>query len=152
MTTVTTRSGTAQVLAASALVTANSEQRVSIKPGEPPDLPVPSPLNLVTNGTFDNGLAAWQVVKDIEPGRGEPGEATVDTNSDQKTVHFLRHKEDDVPNMVGIRQELDRDVQGDESLVVSLDLQLLQQSVPGGGYQKLRVPGDDRPFLHRYLR
>ena len=140
VTTVTIRSGAAQVLAQSALVTANSEQRVSIKPGEPPELPVPSALNLVANGTFDDGLAAWQVVKDIEAGRGEPGEATVEANGDQKVVHFLRQREDDVPNMVGIRQEIDRDVQGYESLVVSLDLQLLQQSVPGGGYESSEYP------------
>ncbi len=139
-TLVTSRLGAAQVQAGGRLVDLQNDERVSVKAGQPPALPVPAALNLVRNGTFEEGtLTGWQVVRDVEPGR-DPGRVVVEQNGERDVVRFERHNEDDAPNMVGVQQTLNRDVQGYDSLVARLDLQLLNQSVPGGGYLSSEYP------------
>ncbi len=136
-TLVTSRFGVAQVQGAGSVVTANNEQRVSVTAGQAPDAAVPAPLNLVRNGAFDDGaLTGWNEVHE----GAQPGQALVETVGTQNVVRFVRRQEDDAPNMVGIRQTVNRDVQGYDSLSVRLDLQLLHQSVPGGGYQDSEYP------------
>jgi hypothetical protein len=67
-TLVTSRFGTAQVVGEGKPVTVQSEERVSVKAGQPPELPVPAAMNLVRNGTLDGGtLAGWQEVRDVAP-------------------------------------------------------------------------------------
>jgi hypothetical protein len=139
-TLVTSRFGTAQVVGEGKPVTVQSEERVSVKAGQTPDLPVPAAMNLVRNGTFDGGtLAGWQEVRDVAPGR-DPGSVIEEPSGERQVVRFVRRNEDDAPNMVGIQQMLNRDIQGYDSLVVRLDLQLLNQSVPGGGYLSSEYP------------
>lgn len=78
-TLVTPRAGTAEVQSASQTVTAHAEERVSVRTGSAPDLPVPAALNLLHNGTFENGsLTGWETVRDVAP-EVTPGEVTLET-------------------------------------------------------------------------
>jgi hypothetical protein len=139
-TQVRVRSGPAVIAAAGSAVTANSGERVSVATGLPPDLPVPAALNLVLNGTFEGRLTPpWDQIVEVAPGL-PPGEATVEDVGQRRAVRFSRQAEDGAPNRVGIAQTVDRDVQGYDSLVLRLDLQLLNQSVPGGGYLATEYP------------
>jgi hypothetical protein len=139
-TQVRVRSGPAVIAAAGRAVAANSGERVSVATGQSPGLPVPAALNLVLNGTFEDRLTPpWDPV--IEVGTGlPPGEVTVKDVGQRRAVQFSRQAEDGAPNRVGIRQTVDRDVQGYDSLVLRLDLELLNQSVPGGGYLATEYP------------
>lgn len=137
---VRVRSGPAVIAASGGAVTANSGERVTVAAGRPPDLPVPAAQNLVLNGTFEDRLTPpWDQI--IEVAEGLPrGKVTVESVGQRQAVRFSRRAEDGAPNRVGIAQTVDRDVQGYDSLVLRLDLQLLNQSVPGGGYLATEYP------------
>ena len=139
-TQVTALAGSAQVEAAGTQVTAGAGQRVSVAAGRAPGLPVPAEQNYVQNGTFEGELApAWQEVQEVAPDY-QPGTITRETIGHRQVVRFYRKAEDGVPNMVGLTQELDQDVMGHDSVVLQLDLQLLNQSVPGGGLRGSEYP------------
>lgn len=132
--------GAAQVVAAGTLVVVNSDERVSVVAGHPPDLPVPAALNLVLNGTFEGRLnPIWQEVVEVAPGL-TPGQVSTEKVGQRRAVRFTRRAEDGAPNKVGVQQVMNRDVQGYDSLVLRFDLQLLYQSVPGGGYLASEYP------------
>ncbi|MCX6028540.1 MAG: hypothetical protein NT169_04455 [Chloroflexi bacterium] len=141
-TVVRVRLGTAQVIAANTLVTVHSGERVSVRADAPPDLPVTDALNLVLNGSFDGRLApTWQSVSNIETGKGlQPGVVTQEQNDGRQMLRFTRTEEDGAPSEIGVQQAVNRDVQGYDSLVLRLDVQLLYQSVPGGGYRASEYP------------
>jgi hypothetical protein len=139
-TQVRVRSGEADVMAAGRVVVANTGERVSVITGHAPELPVPAALNLVLNGTFEDRITPpWQKIQEVPSGL-PPGEITVEDIGERRAVRFTRRAEDGAPNRVGLQQSLDRDVQGYDSLVLSFDLQLLYQSVPGGGYLATEYP------------
>jgi hypothetical protein len=140
MTQVRTRAGAAQVLAANREVTANSGERVSIIAGGPPELPVPAALNLVLNGKLEGRLSPlWQEV--IRVGVGlMPGRITQEIVDQRPVVRFSRKTEDGAHNEAGLKQEINRDVQGYDLLTLRLDLKLRYQSVPGGGYLASEYP------------
>jgi hypothetical protein len=139
-TQVRVRVGPAEISAAGRTVTANSGERVSVAAGRPPDLPVPAALNLVLNGSFEGRLTPpWDPIIEVAAGL-PPGKVTEESVGQRQAVRFSRRAEDGAPNRVGITQKVDRDVQGYDSLVLRLDLQVLNQSVPGGGYLATEYP------------
>ena len=139
-TQVRSRSGPAQILAAGTEVTANSGERVSVLGGSAPGLPVPGAQNLVLNGSFESRLSpAWNQIAEIAPGL-DPGMVTEALDGQRNVVQFTRSLEDGAHNVVGIQQAINRDVQGYDSLALRLDLKLLNQSVPGGGYLASEYP------------
>jgi hypothetical protein len=135
-----TRAGVAQVLAANRQVTVNTGERVTVIAGRPPDLPVPAALNLVLNGKLEGRLSTpWQEV--IKVGAGlTPGKITQEVVDQRQVVRFNRKTEDGAHNEIGLKQDINRDVQGYDSLTLRLDLKLLYQSVPGGGYLASEYP------------
>lgn len=139
-TQVRARSGTAQVAAAGTEVEANSGERVTVPAGRAPTLPVPGAQNLVLNGEFTPPLApAWKQIAEVATGL-VPGEVRLEMDGPREVVRFSRRTEDGAPNKVGVAQVVNRDVQGYDSLVMHLDLKLLYQSVPGGGYLASEYP------------
>jgi hypothetical protein len=70
----------------------------------------------------------------------EPGKVAQALDGQRNVVRFSRSLEDGAHNVVGIQQVINRDVQGYDSLALSLDLKLLSQSVPGGGYLASEYP------------
>jgi hypothetical protein len=139
-TQVRTRTGSAAVLAAGREVTANTGERISITAGRSPDLPIPSALNLVLNGKLEGRFSPpWQEV--IKGSSGQtPGKITQEMVDQRQAVRFSHKTEDGAHNEVGLKQDINRDVQGYDSLVLRLDLKLLYQSVPGGGYLASEYP------------
>ncbi len=139
-TQVRVRAGPAAVMAEGREVTANSGERVSVTAGRPPDLPVPAALNLVLNGAFEGRLTPpWNEIVEVAQGL-PPGTIAVDTVGQRRVVRFSRRAEDGAPNRVGLQQTINRDVQGYDVLQFRLDLQVLYQSVPGGGYLATEYP------------
>lgn len=139
-TQVRARFGAAQVLAANRQVTANTGERVSVAAGRPPELPVPMAINLVLNGKLEGRLSPpWQEVVKVAPGL-TPGKITQEIVDQRQVVRFSRKTEDGAHNEVGLKQDINRDVQGYDSLTLRLDLKLLYQSVPGGGYLASEYP------------
>jgi len=139
-TQVRVRSGQAQVEAANVQVTANGGERISVQAGRAPSLPVPGAENLVRNGAFEGELAPhWEKVVTVSAGLAA-GDITTETDGQRRVVRFTRRTEDGAPNTAGVQQTLDRDIQGYDSLVLRLDLKLLYQSVPGGGYLASEYP------------
>ncbi len=139
-TQVRTRAGTAQVLAAGRQVNVNSGERSSVIAGGPPDLPVPTALNLVLNGKLEGRLAPpWQEVIKVGVGLA-PGKIIQQSIDQRQVVRFSRRTEDGAHNEAGLRQDINRDVQGYDSMSLRLDVRLLYQSVPGGGYLASEYP------------
>lgn len=140
-TQVRVRSGNVQVLSEGHEVTVSGGERATVAAGQPPELPVPDMLNLVLDGRFDGRLSPpW--VSYVNLGRPdlEPGKVTQEQVGERQVVRFTRKTEDNAPNEVGLRQDVNRDVQGYDALELRFDLQLLNQSVPGGGYQASEYP------------
>ena len=138
---VRTRSGSGHVLAQGREVTVNSGERVVVTAGQPPELPLPDTLNLVLNGRFEGRLSPpWQDHVILSQANLEPGKIALTQDGQRQAVRFSRKTEDGAPNEVGLQQDVNRDVQGYDSLVLRFDLQLLNQSVPGGGYQASEYP------------
>ncbi len=141
-TVVRVRSGAAEVTAAGTRVGAQSGERVSVPTGRSPALPVPDALNLVLNGSFEGRLPpTWREVINIREGF-PAGKVIQESMGQRQTVRFVRRTEpeDGVPNEAGLLQAVNRDVQGYDSLVLRLDLQVLQQSVPGCGERASECP------------
>ncbi len=139
-TQVRARAGTAQVLAAGRQVTINSGERSSVIAGGPPDLPVPAALNLVLNGKLEGRLSPpWQEVVKVGAGL-VAGKITQQSADQRQVVRFSRRTEDGAHNEVGLKQDINRDVQGYDSMSLRLDVKLLYQSVPGGGYLASEYP------------
>jgi hypothetical protein len=139
-TQVTAVAGSAVVTAARSQVTVGEGQRVAVSTGRAPGLPVPAEQNLVLNGAFTGELVPnWKQVVEVD-GAHEPGAVSREMDGERHVVHFTRRAEDGMPNMVGLRQDLNQDVQGQDRLVLQLDVQLLNQSVPGGGWRASEYP------------
>jgi hypothetical protein len=140
-TQVRARSGSGLVQSEGRQVTVNGGERVTVKAGQPPELPVPDTLNLVLNGSFEGRISPpWQTYVSLGQADLEPGKVTLEEIGQGQAVRFTRKTEDGAPNEVGLTQDVNRDVQGYDSLVLRFDLELLNQSVPGGGYQASEYP------------
>ena len=140
-TQVRARSGSGLVQSEGRQVTVNGGERVTVKAGQPPELPVPDTLNLVLNGDFEGRISPpWQTYVNLGQADLEPGKVTLEEVGQGQAIRFTRKTEDGAPNEVGLTQDVNRDVQGYDSLVLRFDLELLNQSVPGGGYQASEYP------------
>jgi hypothetical protein len=139
-TQVRTRAGVARVVAAGREVAAGTGERVGIDAGQRPSLPVPAALNLVLNNKLEGRLSPpWQEVVKVGAGL-PPGRITQETVDQRQVVRFTRRAGDGAHNEAGLRQEINRDVQGYDDLNLRLDLKLQNQSVPGGGYLASEYP------------
>ena len=137
---ITTLSGSARVRAAGAEVSAEAGQRVAVSTGRAPGLPVPAEQNLISNGTFSADLMpSWEKVVEIDPDH-QPGEVSLTTVGERPAARLYRRAEDGAPNMVGVQQVLNEDVSGLDSLVLQADVQILNQSVPAGGWRASEYP------------
>jgi hypothetical protein len=140
-TQVRARSGSGLVQSEGRQVTVNGGERVTVTAGQPPEIPVPDTLNLVLNGGFEGRISPpWRNHINLSQANLEPGKITLEEIGQGQTVRFTRRTEDGAPNETGLIQDVNRDVQGYDSLVLRFDLELLNQSVPGGGYQASEYP------------
>lgn len=94
--------------------------------------------NLVVDGTFAAGLESWpsyQVAENITPGT-----VNFDVRQGRSVAYFIRQGDDIFHNEIGIRQIIARDVNVYESLILQLDVNILFQSVSGGGSMVSEFP------------
>lgn len=162
LTEVVVRYGGATVLANGSGVELTTGQRTQVAEGEAPALPMPAAQNLIVNGNFTESLLpAWQVDQFQASAEAEPGRAEIVIAGGRRAVFFSRMGKNGIHSEVGISQVINRDVLDYESLVLRIDVQLLYQSLSGGGYLSSEFPvmvridykdvyGFDRFWVHGF--
>ncbi|MGQ9517595.1 MAG: hypothetical protein ACUVWB_06565 [Anaerolineae bacterium] len=162
LTEVVVRYGDATVLANGNGVKLTTGQRTQVAEGGAPALPMPAAQNLIVNGNFTEPLSpAWQTDQFQASAEAEPGRAEIVIAGGRKAVFFSRMGENGIHSEVGISQVINRDVLDYESLVLRMDVQLLYQSLSGGGYLSSEFPvmvridykdvyGFDRFWVHGF--
>lgn len=122
-------------------VSVSRGERTSVERGHAPASPVPASRDLVSNGTFDDGLDGWSVYNEQGADGGVVnGQAEVVSVGDRNAVRLSRMGEDGNHCETGIVQEINRDVRDFNSLKLHADVQLLYQSLSGGGYLSSEYP------------
>lgn len=154
------RSGKAQITTSDGEeATLGSSQRALARPASESLLILPAERNLVINGDFAAPLTeGWEVYhKDVQ--QEPPGTVTVETVGGRSAARFRRvgqgHAE------VGIRQQVNYDVRDFSSLILHLNVMVLEQSLPGCGSLGSECPilvridykdvdGTDRTWYHGF--
>jgi hypothetical protein len=114
--------------------------RTVMSESEPPSEPVAAQRNLIVNGDFSGPfLETWETYtvagQNVVPGRVEAGE-----RDGRRIAHFVRRVGDSVHTEVGIRQQIDQDVNVYESLRIELYTRIDYQSLEGAGYVSTEFP------------
>jgi hypothetical protein len=140
-TQATARFGKTQVAANDAAVTLNAGERTTVRLNEGPAAPLPAQQNLIVNGDFADDLSpSWQT-EHYEQGENlSAGRVEVTNSAGRRAVMFIRDGEEGVHTETRIKQFVDRDVRDFESLVLRLDVLVLQQSLAGAGYLSSEFP------------
>lgn len=143
LTQVTVREGAATVSSQGNTVALQKGERSAIPQNQPPSEATAAEQDLVHNGDFsDNSLAGWEsdiFVPDNAQGRVN---ATVSLDRiDGRFVVLLKSTgEDNIHTDAAIEQQINKDVQDFQSLRINVDIQLNEQSLPGGGFQGSEFP------------
>ena len=95
--------------------------------------------NLMRNGNFTEPMRdTWEsyvVAQNVTPGK-----VSIMERDGRRVGYFVRQGEDNVPTEVGIRQNINKDVNVYDKLYLQLDAKLLFQSLPGAGYLSSEYP------------
>lgn len=129
-------------------VTLKRGQRTEVLAGGSPRLPMPSEVNLISNGDFSAPLnGGWRIFID-QGGDGpsvDPGWQIINTG-DREALHFARTGSEFAPgrgNHANVRavQVLNRNLPDPyTSLKLSADVRINEQSLSGGGYLDTEYP------------
>jgi hypothetical protein len=137
--------GTAHVTAQGKTVTLTQPERTTVRDEQPPAEPVAAPQNLLVNGSFEEELAVgWQAYNEQGGDGGDvDGEVSVvelpDTTS--RAVRFFRTGSGGNHCETVIRQELNEEISDlATSISLYLRIELLNQSLSGGGYLSSEYP------------
>lgn len=157
------RYGQALATAAGVTVKLTQGQRTTIAMGEAPADPMPATQPLVVNGNFQKDLSAgWIDYNEQGVDGGEvDGEIEIVSSGNRRAVLFSRMGEDGNHCETGIRQKIDKDIRDYTSLKLHLDVQLIYQSLSGGGFQGSEYPimvrldykdpyGNDQFWVHGF--
>jgi hypothetical protein len=140
-TEIAVREGQAIVSGSGGVREVNRGERTNVLLGQPPANPVPAARDLIVNGNFREGLDRWSVYNEQGVDGGVVnGQAEVVTTSDRSAVRLARMGEDGNHCETGIIQDMNRDVRDFNSLKLHADVQLLYQSLSGGGYLSSEFP------------
>lgn len=140
-TDIAVRDGRAAVSGAGGVREISRGERTSVAMGQPPSKPMPASRDLVTNGTFKTGLSKWSVYNEQGVDGGiVNGQAEVVSSNDRAAVRISRMGEDGNHCETGVLQEINRDVRDFTSMRFHADVQLLYQSLSGGGYLSSEFP------------
>ncbi len=140
-------------------VSLGASQRTIVRTGATTLPTLPAERNLLTNGRFDAPLGTeWEVYhKDVQ--QAPAGNVMATTYNGRSTARFSRTGEGHAE--VGIRQAVNYDVRDFTSLVLNLNVQVLNQSLPGCGSLGSECPimvridykdveGTDRSWYHGF--
>lgn len=109
-----------------------------IAANQPPTAPRPAQWGLINNGDFSEGLQDWEPYS--EALYLEPGKVTITTDDGRSVAHFVRQGPDGEHTEVGIRQQIDQNVDDYQSLKIQLDVKLINQTLPGAGQHSSEYP------------
>lgn len=116
-------------------------ERGRMKAGEPPEGPLPGERNLLVNGDFQQSLASGWILWETHDDKEEAaGTTSVETVGGRQVIHFARRGGNRQHAENGIQQELDLDVRDISSLEVRLSVNLVYQSLSGGGWLSSEFP------------
>lgn len=139
-TDVSVRSGRAELIQ-------NGGERVVVEPGlrswmtvdSPPAEPISAERNLIENGDFSQPLLdTWQTY--TEARYTVPGTVEIKEQDGRRVAHFVRQGEEGIHTEVGIRQEIDQDVNSYDYLAIHLDVKLIRQTLRGAGEESSEFP------------
>lgn len=137
-------------------ITVSSGAATLAKPGEPAlvvdeglrawmtadsvaDAAVSATQNLLRNGNFTEPMRdTWESY--VLAQNVTPGKVNIMDRDGRRVAYFVRQGEDNVPTEVGIRQQVNKDVNVYDNLFLQLDVKLLFQSLPGAGYLSSEYP------------
>ncbi len=136
-TEVIARVGSARVGEPRQALEIKQSERASLRAGEAPEGPLSAVRNLVRNGDFSQGLEGWVVTEDAE--EEVMGTTAVEGQGGRAAVMFRRqggtkHGES------RLFQAINRDVSDLQSLHLSFDFNVSEQSLSGGGWQGSEYP------------
>jgi hypothetical protein len=116
-------------------------QRGRMEAGRSPEGPLPGEHNLLVNGDFQqplsNGWILWETHDDKDESAGS---ASVETIGGRQVIHFARRGGNRQHAENGVLQELNLDVRDVSSLEVRLSVNLIYQSLSGGGWLSSEFP------------
>ena len=139
-TDVTVRTGQATMRHLSSReVVVDAGLRAWMTPDDLTQEPVSAELNLLRNGSFSEPmLDTWQsyVIAD----NVIPGSVRIVEREGRRVAHFIRQGEENVPTEVGITQDVNKDVNVYDTLLLQLDVKLMHQSLSGAGYLSSEFP------------
>jgi len=140
-TEIAVRYGEAQVGAAGEGVVVPLGQRTVVPWGQAPASPMPAARNLIVNGNFTDALApSWQTDTYQQSPDVVAGTAEIVIRDGRRGVLFSRRAEEGIHTETGISQIIDQDVRDYDFLSLRLDIRLMFQSLPGGGYMSSEFP------------
>jgi len=107
--------------------------------------PMPEGDQLLANGDFSQGFMRWDKIDNHEPGRPvEPGQRVlVNERRDGKDITALRVSRVSAAathNETGLSQTINKDVSDYQSLRLTADIRVDDQSLSGGGYMGYEYP------------
>lgn len=135
---VSTRYGSATVEANGHSVEVLQREWVSVVEGSTPPDPTPAAWNLVANGQFASDLSGWTSGNRDEE-EPIPGRVMSTRADDRPVAHFVRQGASKHAETF-LFQPIGRDVSDYQSLVLTLELKLLHQSLSGGGWRGSEYP------------
>jgi hypothetical protein len=137
---IAVREGEVKVTAAGAEVTLKLGQRTTVLAGKGPSGPEKSTKALVANGDFRQGLAGWKDFNILEVPGDVAATVTAGESDGQGVVHLVRLGSRNSHAENGIVQLINRDVSDFLSLKLSLDVNIANQSLSGGGFRGSEYP------------
>ncbi|MBI2888166.1 MAG: FecR domain-containing protein [Chloroflexi bacterium] len=116
-------------------------QRLAVAPGRVLG-PVAANEELIYNGDFAQGFSGWLQgnILGFKEGTDVTGGVSLTVKDGRLAVRFLREGSKGTHNETYLYQEIDRDVSEFSELWLSLELQLVHQSLSGGGYLGSEYP------------
>ena len=100
--------------------------------------PVSAERNLLRDGAFDSPLG--EVWESYSPPYITPGTVEFIEEDGRNVARFNFRGPNEIHTEVGIRQTVDQDVHGYDSLVLKLDVKLIWQTLAGAGEQSSEFP------------
>lgn len=138
ITQVVTHNGSASVSTANKTVEVLRSERTEVRANQAPSEPTPAARDLIVNGDFRNGLeAGWVADKRAEDGVLPTVSADFD---DGLTIAHFERNGSTKHGEAFLVQQINRDVTDFESLELSFEAKLVNQTLSGGGWMGSEYP------------
>lgn len=141
-TQVTTRLGQANVISGGRLVMLKQGERAVVGKDQPPSSPLPAAQNLLKDSDFSQASLnnSWEKYDRNFSEDKVTTTVHVVTFQDRSVLELRSEGEDNIHTEVGVTQEVNKDVRDFQSLRIFVEVRLVRQSLPGGGFQGSEFP------------